>query len=1172
MLLPLNFPLPPVKQTMDTYLDHIELHGFKSFPEKTVIKLHKGITAIVGPNGCGKSNIVDSILWVMGEQKIKNLRGENNEDLIFNGSSSKKPLGMTEVGAYFKDGQDDVYISRRFFRNGESKYILNERYCRNKDIQDQLFKLRLGGTNYFIFEQGSIEKLVSLKPSEKRVLIEEAADIAKYLARKKETANKLIISQQNLDNIQILLNDKDARLKELRNQVHYVLRYRKMKNERVDFLKTMLFKKGSVLKNEFSDSQSRIEEFLNQELVLTREISSLEKDIIVFEEKRWLLDKDLKQNQQKIFDFNKKILSLKSEFDQSKQSRGFKSQKIRELSLTAEENRREINDLREQSLKTSEEIKLMETQLEKETSGRGDLEGRTVELNDRLECINADNTDLKNDIFMVQTELTRTANKIKDIDKRMMRIENEAGAKQNFIKQLKEQVSSGEIDRTDAELKKLNMEYTDKEALFKENEARFRENKRVVEELSGQQKNYKNEIRGLESQKAKYQQLKDKIAGSGAGKMTVRHHGLLQDLIRADKQYHQLLENFYFEEMDTLLLEENLDSLQHKLAKCQLKRPFHTPGAWDVIKNEEGFVAWVWDLYTLNDPSLKSYFKNGVLTDSLKNAIAIFVRHGAAVVTRDGETITETGLLVRNREKGILDVIGEIREIDDKKNRLDGELADISRLWSLEAEKQPALAAETENLRAQLNAIERQRMQTSSNLESLKKNRETNLKRVQFTEAEIELLLSEKNKLQNEFETLDGKNAEYEDKFNQLSQRREQFQEEVQRLKEAINLAEKQYIQKENAINLLKEKTNSAAIRIKNFKTASIKLENNIRLSEEEAVRLEEEILRQKTREELLNDEIAQVDAQRNVLEKSIKKQEEEFNTLNTDIKTRNADLHVRRKALDELKEAKTRVEISLSSLKKDLFQLEEVSFKELNIELAQIIPAAEFEELNMEELEERVEQSAERLARMRDSNKLNFSAESEFELLTNDYNNLLSQRDDVVKSIEDMNEAIRRIDQESRISFMEAYTQIKGFFEKNFQILFEGGEAELSLIDPSDILETGLEIKAQPPGKRLLSLNLLSGGEKTLTSLAFLFALFEYKPSPFCVFDEVDASLDEANIQRFLKFLHKLKENTQFLIITHNFKTMEEADYIYGISMNEPGISTVYSMKMTGRGKFEQV
>jgi chromosome segregation protein len=204
------------------------------------------------------------------------------------------------------------------------------------------------------------------------------------------------------------------------------------------------------------------------------------------------------------------------------------------------------------------------------------------------------------------------------------------------------------------------------------------------------------------------------------------------------------------------------------------------------------------------------------------------------------------------------------------------------------------------------------------------------------------------------------------------------------------------------------------------------------------------------------------------------------------------------------------------------------------------------------------------KLDRMRESDHLNFSAESEFEILDKDYQNLLAQKEDIIRSIQDMNAAIEKIDNESKESFHKAFDKIRSNFLANFKILFEGGDAALTLTDSENVLESGLEIHAQPPGKRLQSMRLLSGGEKTLTSLAFLFALFQYKPSPFCVFDEVDASLDEANIQRFLKFLHKLKQNTQFLIITHNFKTMEEADFIYGISMDEPGISKMYSMKMT--------
>ncbi|MDQ1350018.1 MAG: chromosome segregation protein [Acidobacteriota bacterium] len=1173
---------------MEIYLDRLELHGFKSFPDKTVIKLHQGITAVIGPNGCGKSNIVDSVLWVMGEQKIKNLRGENNEDLIFNGSSSKKPLGMTEVGAYFSKEDEEIYIARRFFRDGESKYILNERFCRNKDIQDMLFQLRMGGTNYFIFEQGSIEKLVSLKPSEKRMLIEEAADISKYLLRKKETANKLLIAQQNLDNLQILITDKENRLKELRNQVNYVQRYRKVKNDKTIHLKTLLKRKQDMYQLDFNKYQSEIEKLINHETTMVMEINALEKNVMQLEEKRWLLDKDLKQNQQKIFDFNKKILSARGEIDRSKQGRGFKSQKIGEIKQAIINDKKEIADMEKQSAAAANYITELEAKLKEETKGYESLESVLVDLNDRLENTNQENAGLKSEIFNTQNQLTAVSNKIKEIDKRMMRIENEITAKQNFVDQLSKQVQADdeEMKKNSAEVDGLSANQAQKQELFKDIETQFKENKRIINELNTEAQNLKNEIRNLENQKAKYLEIKKKIVGAAVDISDLKHHGYLQDLVKADKKYHPLLENFYYEEMDAPLLEQNEDFFKYNLNKCLLKSgknntPAKTNDLSKQIENQDGFIAWVKDLFTLEAteaPGIKDFFKNGVLVDNLKNGMALFVKYGVDIVTESGETITRDGLLIRNREKGILDVIDEIREIDEKKAEAIEKATGIKENLEKEKEKEPGLTKKLETCRAELQETEKKLMQLKSGLETLKKNREANLKRSQFTQSEIELLAAEKEKLQDEFEILDSRNAELEEAFNGLNQKRDQFREQVERIKEDINQVEKDYLQKENAINLVKEKINSSNANLKTYKNTIGKLENNNKSSELEIAKLEKEIQEQNAREEELNNELKEWTRLKDDMETVVKGQEKEFGELNTELKNLSGDLNGRRKTLEDVKENKKEYEINLSSLKKDIFQLQDLAFKELNIELDNLDlngdeeletgSVADLQDLSLTEMEKRIDELNERMIKMRDSNKLNFSAESEFELLTTDYNFLLTQKEDVVKSIEDMNSAIKKIDEESRVSFSEAFNTIKENFLKNFKILFEGGEAELCLMEPDDLLETGLEIKAQPPGKRLLNLKLLSGGEKTLTSLAFLFALFEYKPSPFCVFDEVDASLDEANIQRFLKFLHKLKEKTQFLIITHNFKTMEEADYIYGISMNEPGISTIYSMKMTGKEK----
>jgi chromosome segregation protein len=366
----------------------------------------------------------------------------------------------------------------------------------------------------------------------------------------------------------------------------------------------------------------------------------------------------------------------------------------------------------------------------------------------------------------------------------------------------------------------------------------------------------------------------------------------------------------------------------------------------------------------------------------------------------------------------------------------------------------------------------------------------------------------------------------------------------------------------------LNEKYLSLKSKIGELENRESKNSKLIKLNHEDISKLEKDIQETSLKVREVENIIQALNQKKESLENQIKSQEKEFQEINSKIKAITQTLSQKRKSLEEVRENRNRLEINLSSIKKDLFQLEEISFKELNSELNQIEETEALTDSSLENLEKEYESANEKMIKMRDSDRLNFSAESEYEILEKDFNFLLTQKSDIENSIKDMNDAIKKIDEESQVSFLKAYNEIKINYQKNFKILFDGGEAELWLTDENNITETGLEIKAQPPGKKLQSLRLLSGGEKTLTSLAFLFALFEYKPSPFCVFDEVDAALDEANVRRFLKFVHKLKGKTQFLIITHNFKTMEEADYIYGITMNEPGISTIYSMKMTGKNQ----
>jgi chromosome segregation protein len=1148
---------------MSTYLKKIELHGFKSFPEKTVIQFHQGITALIGPNGCGKSNLVDAILWVLGEQRIKNLRGENNEDLIFTGSASKKPLGMTEVGAYFLSQEEETYIARRFFRSGEGKYVLNEKFCRNKDVQDTLFDLGIGERNYFIFEQGSVEKMINLKPSERRILIEEAAGIAQYLERKKETTGKLIIAQQNLDSLELVLQEKNNRLRELKNQVHFARRYREIKNSKNDYLKALLQKKYLTFKGDFDLQGGKIVEFMNGEAALVKEIADFDKGLLDLETKRWSLDHSLKQNQQLIFDHNNAMLNGSKEIEKCQQRQEFLKQRIGELQKLIRESQAEIKEIGNQDKTLAAEMSEYEKQLSEQGGRHQELDRSIAGLNKSIADRNVQDGQLKKSMFNLQVEISRNRNESAQMEKNLLRLEADIANRRHIIQELENQSQNPEIGRIEAEVAALAADLRLREQETGAAAAEFDHVQAANETAEKQLRDAMNEISNLGRQKEKYLEIKAKITGAQGKPVAGENRGFLQDLLVAPKKLHAVLESFYFDELDAPIVADNETVMHADLRKAFLKRRAAAKLP-EAVRGEPGFRDFVKNLFELEDKELKPFFRDGVLADSLKNGLAIFAKYGVDIVTEQGEVIGANGVLIKNRERGILEVLDEIKAIDKKISALNGELsgirADLARVKEQKKEKAEGL----QKAEAALNSHKEQSISLRSRLEALKKNRELGQERIERTGGEIKDLGAEMDKLKARLAELERTKASLDKQNEALERDKEEFGRESGKLLLQINEKEKEKIHHDNTLNLIREKMNSRKNALLETQGRQEKRRQQIQHAEEEVERLEKEIAESADKIKEIKATGKGLDKEKNELEKSLKKDEGALDEVNGQAKKISVQLADKRKTLEEWREKKKESEISLAAIKKDLFQLEEIAGQELGMELKDIEADSSLLQGETAALDSQFNEMVNKLNKMRESDRLNFSAEAEYEILEKDYNFLLAQKEDIVKSILDMNTAITRIDDESRSSFLKAFEAIKENFVKNFKILFEGGEGELLLTDSQNVLEAGLEIQVQPPGKRLQSMRLLSGGEKTLTSLAFLFALFEYKPSPFCVFDEVDASLDEANIQRFLKFLHQLKKKTQFVIITHNFKTMEEADYIYGISMDEPGVSKLYSMKMT--------
>ena len=913
---------------MDIYLDKLEIHGFKSFPEKTVIKFHKGITAVVGPNGCGKSNIVDAILWVLGEQRIKNLRGENNEDLIFNGSSTQKPLGMTEVGSHFMKEGEPLYFARRFFRTGESKYILNEKYCRNKDIQDALFDMQLGERKYFIFEQGSIEKLISLKPSEKRILIEEAAGISQYLERKKETANKLIIAEQNLENLEILSTEKEGRLKELKNQVNYARRYRQLKIDRDNHLKALLVKQKRELSEDFTSLKEEIEKLMSQETLLTKDISSLEKESLKLEETRWQIDRDLKTGQKAIFDINQSMLTNQKEVEKATQRTEFIKERINELKRSSQTTEKEISGI--QSSLTDERSKLeeMELQLKSQAKVVDDKKSGLDEIRARLDSVKTDEEALSKEVFRAQAKISGMGNTHQDLERKISRIENEIAGKRELIKELESQVNEEELKRMKSALDESDGEVTrQQQEIINHEERRDKENQGIVE-IESRLNRCINEISTLESQKTKYNEIKLRITGQSDAAEPVNSKDLIFDNLSVNKDSHKIVENFYYDEMDAVAVQADPDMDTTGRKKFLFKKKTGSPLP-EGVENEPGFICAVKDVYSHSDKETFNSLKNGAVVAHLKAGIRIFQKFGLAIVTREGETISKDGLYIRDRERGLLDVVDEIRQLEQRQSDLAEERRGLESDLESRKTKWDKTVQIVEEKTKTLNSLKETRILQRTKLDALRQSREANLKRARMNQSEIDLLQLEQKKLAEEIQKL-GKEKSLEDKSkDDLEKKLTSRRQERDKLEQALNTQDKQMMEEEHAIHIIGEKQSSVRNRIKEMESAVSKMTSAVKQNEKDEKSLNHELIQLAESISTQMEGNDTLGKQKGEREKNVSKQEKDFDKINQELKAKTQKLAACRGTLEEVKEGRNDLEIKFSSIKKDLYQIEDKALRE---------------------------------------------------------------------------------------------------------------------------------------------------------------------------------------------------------------------------------------------------
>ena len=1170
------------------FLKSVTMQGFKSFANRTKIELDKTTTAIVGPNGSGKSNITDAITWVLGESSAKNLRGAKMEDVIFSGTDSKKPLGMAEVTILFDNSDkslnlpyNEVSVTRRMYRSLESEFLINNKKCRLKDIKELFMDTGIGKDGYSVIGQGKIESVLSSKPEDRRNIFEEAAGISKYKYKKVQSKNKLLKTEENLIRIEDILSEIESQEKNLRVQAEkaeaYLKDYEELKIYDINYSCKDMEKREEDLANKIEELEVLKED--SKKILINRE--SLSQNLEEIQEKLEKLKEEDEASSEKLRlykeEFDKlnleinldeeKINSLKKDIERI----GLENGNLDKDLLGLKEALEEIEKDREVLNRSKEEIL---DNLKTKDSVIKNLEAEFKNL-EEVGNLNFENKNkVKNEIENIKFK----SETLKDI------IEEKNNRKSNLdksIENLKENQDefSKIIDRDSLELKSL------KEKLEKDNQE-FEKTKENLLKLDEENKNLENKLIGKKNEGneilARLKILENMESNYEGYNRTVKSfmNFSSKNNIFKDSLYGPVAEKFYVEKEFEKAISVALGSMSQNiivsstkdtsemlkiLEKNKMGRATFLPldrvsgNKVKIDSKEDGMVGLACDLIKF-DEVFKGIFYNllgrVIIADNFKNASRISKKHRLKVVTLKGEVFNPSGAITGGslnnynssfilRKNEITDfqnkfknLQGQIKKIESEKNHLEEKISELNEFAESYMEKRNAVNVKISNLESNIYKNKNDKDLNSEYLNKYLREKEELEKNI-----ETDLNTLENNKLE-----IENKNKLLEDLLNEVDSgdRLAGLSKEIEGLKtEKIEI---QLLERENREKIL-YKTREIDRINSDLSLTGEKLDNNKKLLMEAQRNIEEKKKSNDENKKSLEEIRKSIESLKNHLEE-VKKDLDEKNKYYLDKREELSDLKERSFVISsEMEKTELKIEMNRNKISNEVDRLKDDY---------DIVDYHEFIDENLNDLKEGTLRRLKK--KVRDYGEVNISSIEEYRIVKERFDFYTSQRDDLIQSKEEIKSILSKLDHEMKKLFNEAMEEISGNFTEIFKILFNGGRAEISI--EGDVLESGIEIKASPPGKRLQSLSLLSGGERSLTAVALLFALLKYRPASFCILDEIDAALDDANIKRYADYLLTL-EGIQFIIITHRKLTMEIAKTMYGVTMEEKGISKLFSVKL---------
>ncbi len=1174
------------------FLKRIELKGFKSFADRTVIDFGEGITCIVGPNGSGKSNITDAFRWVLGEQRYKTLRGNQMQDVIFSGTRSRKPLGFAEVTIVFDNATrfldidfEEVSVTRRLYRSGESNYSINDAECRLKDVKQLFMDTGVGVEGYSIIGQGRIDSILSTNKEERRLIFEESAGIVKYRTRKTEAERKLGRVTKNLERISDIVNELAARVEPLREQAEKATQYKALADE-LKSLEINLFvhdienanRKIDQLNAEIGDAKKEIEtgeQALQEQLgelselgdqieagerlyreelstigQLKGDIAGLEGKIAVLKERASALQANakakrsaLEQDVEKCAEIDERLAAAEAEFSAEEASLGDLQQTLQARSAAVANASEALSKERAKQQIERDQIALLQRDIDALLQANHRLGASDEVAERRLAAISGDSDNFKSTIADQAKLIENLDQTVRDLT---IKIESEQSERADVAEQIK--VASSEIRQAENKLFTLRSQLAEDEATKKSLEIQEERNEGFSHAV-------KQVLNWSKDDPAVY--------------------GSVKDLFTIDKKFFTAIETALARQLQSIVVsdEDVVDSYIERLKREKAGRATFIPVAQVVPRelparhSEAGYYGCAWYLIECGDEVAAAfkYLLSGIFfTDTLNDAkrMAKKLPKGARVISLSGEVLhvggTITGGSLSKRDTGYLARKDDIVQLGVKIAEL------TAQRDAVQAERDQNFAAQ-EAMRKALSELDEKIAQSEQQLNELNRQRASASRTVDDSKHRQRQVDDESAVLR---QAIQQRAVQIESNADAIEQKRAQssaLTTQIEALTAAIEAkqgdlyeAEEQLTECRIAVAKAQEVVKGVDLKRSQLSAEKLRLKREIdtlsQVLEEEAALLiavhddqsaaEERVREQKS--ELLK-LTEKTDSQKMVgesLKASLQTREGAVEQLRNQLQTRKNDVF--KVELDL-----TRIETRRESIIQNLWEAYELSY----------VKALDYkEDVDIKAYASRARSLKRQIKQLGD---VNLGAIAEYDSVNERYQFLSEQQGDLLTSSEQLNKLIKDIDRQMKKTFKDKFAEINEYFADTFSKLFGGGLGQIKLQEGEDVLDAEIIIQAQPPGKKLQSLELLSGGEKALTAIALLFAILKTKSTPFCILDEIEAALDDVNIYRFADFLQDFVKNSQFIIITHRKGTMEIAEYLYGVTMKEQGITTLLSVEL---------